>query len=68
MTHQVVFADESGPVIHRVPVYERAALHAGAVFTGPAIITQYDTTTVVPPEWYGRIDSVGNLIIELTEA
>jgi N-methylhydantoinase A len=67
MTHDVIFAGENGPVVHKVPVYERAILHAGEVLTGPAIITQYDTTTVVPPEWSVQVDAVSNLIIECTE-
>jgi N-methylhydantoinase A len=66
MIRDVIFAGESGPVTHKVPVYERAALHAGEVLTGPAIITQYDTTTVVPPEWSVRVDAVSNLILEGT--
>jgi N-methylhydantoinase A len=67
MTRDVIFAGERGPVTRKVPVYERGALHAGEVLTGPAIITQYDTTTVVPPEWSARVDAVSNLIIECTE-
>jgi N-methylhydantoinase A len=63
----VIFAGESGPVAHKVPVYERVALRAGEVLIGPAIITQYDTTTVVPPEWSVRVDAVSNLILECTE-
>jgi N-methylhydantoinase A/oxoprolinase/acetone carboxylase beta subunit len=67
MTRDVIFAGENGPVVHKVPVYERAILHAGEVLAGPAIITQYDTTTVVPSEWSVRVDAVSNLIIECTE-
>jgi N-methylhydantoinase A len=67
MTRSVIFAGRSGPTTHTVPVYERAALRPGEAFTGPAIITQYDTTTVVPPEWSVRVDAVSNLIIEFTE-
>jgi N-methylhydantoinase A len=42
---------------------EREGLGAGAVVTGPAIVEQADTTTVVPPGCRGRVDRVGNLII-----
>lgn len=67
MTRKVIFAAASGPVTHEVPVYERAALHPGEAFTGPTIVTQYDTTTVVPHAWAVRVDAIGNLIIEFTE-
>lgn len=62
---QVIFAGEAGPVAHEVAIYAREALVPGARFTGPAIVTQYDTTTVVPPGWRARVDAVGNLLIEL---
>jgi N-methylhydantoinase A len=35
------------------PVYDRSALHAANVVTGPAIIAQYDSTTVVDIGWQG---------------
>ncbi len=63
----VVFASADGLMRENTPVYERAALHPGASFSGPAIVTQYDTTTVIPPEWNARIDAVSNLIIERVE-
>jgi N-methylhydantoinase A len=64
MTRKVIFAASDHMVTHEVPVYERASLRPGCVFTGPAIITQYDTTTVVPPGWHGQVDAVSNLIVE----
>jgi N-methylhydantoinase A len=33
-------------------------------FSGPAIITQYDTTTVLPPGWRALVDETGNLVLE----
>ena len=30
---------------------------------GPAIIEQPDTTTLIEPGWWGRLDGRGNLII-----
>ncbi|GER84017.1 N-methylhydantoinase A [Thermogemmatispora aurantia] len=62
---QVIFAGEAGPVAHEAAIYERSALVPGVQFVGPAIVTQYDTTTVVPPGWRARVDAVGNLLIEL---
>jgi N-methylhydantoinase A len=45
-------------------VYDRAKLFPENIFTGPAIITEYSATTVVPPNWRARVDSWGNLILE----
>jgi N-methylhydantoinase A len=57
-------ANHEQPVSCDVPVYERASLQTGATLSGPAIITQYDTTTVVPPAWKLRVDAFENLVIE----
>ena len=47
---------------HEAAVHERSALPAGAVVAGPALVTQYDTTTFVPPGWLVEVDAHGNLI------
>ncbi len=49
------------PVLTRL--YDRARLRPGHQFPGPAIVFQYDTTTVVPPEWDTAVDSYGNLLL-----
>jgi N-methylhydantoinase A len=49
------------------PVYGRAGLAVGGVISGPAIIEQMDTTTVVPPGWSARLDPQANLLMERTE-
>ena len=49
------------------PVYDRAALQAGNELSGPAIIQQYDATTVVEPGWSGRVDQWGTLRLERTQ-
>ncbi len=43
------------------PVYVRGRLPAGGRVTGPAILEQPDTTTVIPPGWAGTIEASGNL-------
>ncbi len=48
---------------YRTPVYDRAKLGAGHRFRGPAIVTEYSATTVLPPGWMGRVDIFGNLIL-----
>ncbi|MEZ4517685.1 MAG: hydantoinase/oxoprolinase family protein [Chloroflexota bacterium] len=42
---------------------ERTDLSPGSQFAGPAVITQYDTTTLVPEGWSGQIDALGNLLL-----
>jgi N-methylhydantoinase A len=47
-----------------VPVYSRDHLGNGAEIGGPLIVTQLDSTTVVPPGWQLHVDSHGNLRIQ----
>src|SRR5712671_6722225 len=44
-------------------IYERTKLQAGHRIAGPAIVTEYSATTVIPPRWTGRVDSYGNIIL-----
>jgi N-methylhydantoinase A len=57
--HTVHFA--SGPV--EVPLYNRAAFGAGDRFTGPAILSQLDATTLVLPDWVGEVHSTGAILL-----
>ena len=50
---------------HDTPVYDRQRLHSGNQLSGPAIIEQMDSTTVVHPGQTAQIDRFGNIIIEL---
>lgn len=43
-------------------VYDRESLNAGDGFAGPALVTQMDATTVIPPGWAVVVDAFGNLI------
>jgi N-methylhydantoinase A len=63
----VVFAGANGTITHDTAIYEREKLVPATSIQGPAIITQYDTTTVIPPEWQARVDILGNLIAERKE-
>jgi N-methylhydantoinase A len=45
------------------PVYERASLAAGVRLAGPAIVTQLDATTLVPPGWAVEVDRSGALLL-----
>jgi N-methylhydantoinase A/oxoprolinase/acetone carboxylase beta subunit len=45
--------------------YEREALEAGNRLVGPAIVNQYDSTTVIPPGVEAHVDRYGNIVIEV---
>ncbi|MBP2551419.1 N-methylhydantoinase A [Neorhizobium galegae] len=45
------------------PNYDRSKLTMGEKIPGPAIIRQYDTTTVLLPDHYAEVDPHGNLLI-----
>ncbi|MFN6978415.1 MAG: hydantoinase/oxoprolinase family protein, partial [Gemmobacter sp.] len=61
-TETVTVAFQGGPA--SVPVYDRAAMGAGATFAGPAILTQLDATTLVAPGWTGSVHPSGAIILE----
>jgi N-methylhydantoinase A len=45
-------------------IYDRSRLRAGNRIPGPAIVTEYSATSLIPPEWSGRVDRNGNLLLE----
>jgi N-methylhydantoinase A/oxoprolinase/acetone carboxylase beta subunit len=45
--------------------YDREQLLAGNRLQGPAIVTQYDSTTVIPPGLQAHVDRYGNIVIEV---
>ncbi len=45
-------------------LYERERLRAGHRLAGPAVVYQYDTTTLIPPGWGAWVDERLNLIVE----
>jgi N-methylhydantoinase A len=53
---------------HRdVPLIDRVTLGAGASLVGPVILTQLDTTTLVPPGWSGSVHETGAIILTRQE-
>ncbi len=44
-------------------VYDRSGLRAGNRISGPAIVTEMDSTTLILPGHLGEVDQYGNLII-----
>ena len=57
--HEVVFDGERVPT----KIYDRAKLQPGAVLGGPAIVTEFDSTTVVLPGFSASVDPNFNLLI-----
>jgi N-methylhydantoinase A len=46
-------------------IYSRDALKPGKTYSGPAIVTEYSATTVVPPGKRFRLDPAANLIVTI---
>jgi len=47
------------------PIYERNQLAIGRRYSGPAVITEYSATTVVPPGMRFWLDSASNLLVNV---
>src|SRR6185436_14755888 len=64
LERDVVFEVDGRAERRATPFYERELLRAGDRIAGPAIIEQYDTTTVVPPGLTAEVDRFGNIAID----
>jgi N-methylhydantoinase A len=75
-TDHVGTADPGSPSTPKAPVlfdgkklataiYSRDALKLGKNYSGPAIITEYSATTVIPPGKRFHLDPAGNLLIAI---
>ena len=53
-----------GDAAVETPVYDRAALAPGAEIPGPAVIDQFDATTLVFPGWTARVDTALGIVID----
>jgi N-methylhydantoinase A len=49
--------------LHETRLYDRERLEAGAHFAGPAVVVEYSSTTVVPPDYSCEVDKFLNLIL-----
>jgi N-methylhydantoinase A len=47
------------------PVYDRYALAAGTTLSGPAIVEERESTTVLPPGTRAIVDEYANLIVDV---
>jgi N-methylhydantoinase A len=61
--HEVIFDGERVAT----KVYDRAKLEPGALLEGPAIVTEFDSTTVVLPGYRAEVDSNFNILITPTD-
>lgn len=62
-TRQVHFGDEW----FKTAIYNRLELPVDTVVYGPAILEQPDTTVLIEPGLQGRVDYLGNTIVEKVE-
>ena len=58
-SYQVIFDGES----YLTDFYHRELLQPGMQIQGPAIITEFSATTVIPPNFLVTVDVYGNLIL-----
>ncbi|MCW8873533.1 MAG: hypothetical protein OQK01_13045, partial [Xanthomonadales bacterium] len=63
---QALFDPASGLPVE-ASVYLRGNLSQGAVIAGPALITEEQTTTVVPAAWSALIDAFGGIVLTRKE-
>lgn len=66
-TIKTTFEEQGKPVTYDAGHYERDRFKAGNVFEGPAIITQLDTTSVIPPGFVCTVSESGNIIVKCPE-
>jgi N-methylhydantoinase A len=64
--HREVYFEEIGGYVE-CPVHERSNLRKGVELTGPLIIEEKESTTVVTPGALCMLDHHGNLVLELRE-
>ncbi len=64
-TRPVAFDELDAPV--DTPIYQHEELSAGATFSGPGIVEQLDSTTVIPPDVRVEVDEWLNIRIYVSE-
>jgi N-methylhydantoinase A len=52
-----------GGTISEATLYERDQLEVGATIQGPAIVEQFDATTLIPQGWRAAVDGFRNLLL-----
>ena len=64
-TRRVWFDSQDEP--QDTPVYARDDLRAGMTFSGPAVIEQLDTTTLIPPGVNAEVDRTGTVRMTIAQ-
>lgn len=62
LTKRDVFFEKHDDYV-KTNVYLREKLEPGNIVEGPAVIEQYDATTVLYPDWTGYVDEFGNIVM-----
>ncbi|MGH7863168.1 MAG: hydantoinase/oxoprolinase family protein, partial [Candidatus Dormibacteraceae bacterium] len=57
-----VYFTEAGGFVD-CPIYDRSRLSPSQVISGPAVIEEFDSTTLVHPGFRARVDRFGNLLL-----
>jgi len=65
---EVVFDVGGRPRSCLTAFYDRDRLSGGHRIQGPAIIEQYDSTTVIPPGMAAEVDRFGNIVVDCRSA
>lgn len=65
--HRPVYFSESGGYVD-CAIHDRGTLPAGSHMSGPAVIEEFDSTTIVHPGFTVRVDDAGNLHLEKERA
>lgn len=65
-SRQAYFPESGGFV--ECPVYDRYRLGVGMALHGPALVEERESTAIILPGNVGRVDQLGNLLIEIIEA
>lgn len=47
----------------KIPIFERESLHPGALISGPCIVEEAISTTLIPPRFRATLDKFKNIII-----
>ena len=48
-----------------VSFFDRTRLEGGASFTGPCLVFEAHSATIVAEGWRGQVDGAGNLVLKL---